>query len=182
MKKQKNIIPMVASIIIIIAVIIGGGVYIWRSNLEVEPLSYLIANSPISVSKDKIPFNFTVGQLKSAAEECGIKHEEGYFDKLIAKFNGTTKIVYNFKYRGSNQDNSIFVVTLLPNKVGYGSLDQFKTDFNICAAGGNAYPQMLNSNWLLFVNSCGTGFDGGSGRVHGCDEVRKIVEPSLKLN
>ena len=181
MEKEKNIIQIIVSVLVITAVVVGGGIYMWQSNQN-EPLSYLIANAPVSVSKEMIPFDFTADQLKSAAEECGAKQEVGYFDKLIAKFNGSNKIVYNFKYQGNNQDNSLFVVTLLPNKVGYTSLDQFKADFDVCAAGGNVYPQALNSNWLLFVNSCGTGFDDGSGRVHSCDEVRKIVEPSLKLN
>ncbi len=83
---------------------------------------------------------------------------------------------------GCGQDSSTFVVTLLPNKQGYTSLDQFKKDFDICAAGGNAYPTMLNSGWLLFVNACGSGYDDGSGRPHGCDEVEKVVSPTLKLN
>jgi hypothetical protein len=82
----------------------------------------------------------------------------------------------------ASQEPDTFVVTLLPNKAGYTSLDQFKKDFDICAAGGDAYPTMLNSNWLLFVNSCGSGFNDGSGRPIGCDEVQKVVEPTLKLN
>jgi hypothetical protein len=70
----------------------------------------------------------------------------------------------------------------LPNKAGYTSVDQFKKDFDICSVGGDAYPKLVNKNWLLFTSSCGSGFDDGSGRIHGCDEVQKIVEPSLRLN
>lgn len=179
--KKNNIIKIVIQIILAM-IIIGGGIYIWRNNSKAEPLTYSIANTPVSVEKDAAPFDFTAEELKLSAEECGTKHEEGHFDQLAAKFKGENKIVYNFTYKGDSQDSVIFTVTLLPNKAGYTSLDQFKKDFDICAVGGQAYPKMLNNNWLLFINSCGSGFDDGSGRIHGCDEAQKIIEPSLKLN
>jgi hypothetical protein len=75
----------------------------------------------------------------------------------------TTKTSYSFKYTGESQASNTFVTFLLPNKLGYTSLDQFKNDFNNCAAGGNAYPKMLNKDWLLFENSCGSELDDGSG-------------------
>jgi len=137
---------------------------------------------PASVSKTTAPFSYTADQLKSMAAECNTQHETGYFDKLVAKFSGAAKTVYTFKYQGDGQDAGIYTVTLLPNKANYASLDQFRKDFDICAAGGDTYPTMLNSSWILFVSACGTGFDDGSGRPHGCEEIRKIVEPSLKLN
>lgn len=192
--------------IIITAIIVGSGVYMWQKNQVVqstaqkvtepvvtktpakeepaksEPLSYSMTGVSASVSKNTAPFGYTADQLKSMSEECGAQHEAGYFDKLVTKFSGVTRTIYNFKYQGNSQDAGIYTVTLLPNNAGYTSLEQFKKDFDICAAGGDAYPTMLNSSWLLFVNACGTGFDDGSGRPHGCDEVKKIIEPSLKLN
>lgn len=147
-----------------------------------EPISYSLTGISLSVSKEIKPFDFTAAELTSAAEECGAKHDVGYFDALVSKFSGSSEIIYKFKPQGDNQDDSTFVVTLLPNKAEYSSLDQFKKDFDICSVGEQAYPQMLNSDWLLFVNSCGSGFDDGSGRIHSCDEIRKIVEPSLKFN
>ena len=150
--------------------------------IKIEEFSYSITGVPVSISKETGPFNFTAEQLKSGAEECGTKHETGYFDKLVAKFSGTSKVIYNFKYKGDSQDDGVFTVTLLPNKAGYVSLDQFKKDFAQCYVAGNAYPLLFNGSWLLFVNSCGSGFDDGSGHPHGCDEVEKVVEPSLKLN
>ena len=166
-------------IFIVIVALVLSGVYFWQKNSE--PLLYSIKGVSVSVSKNKASFRYTVDQLKTMAEQCGTQQEAGYFDKLVAEFNGGNRIVYNFKYQGDSQDNSVFAVILLPNKAGYTSLGQFKKDFDQCFAAGDAYPKMLNNNWLLFTNSCGTGFDDGSGRVHGCEEVRKIVEPSLKL-
>jgi hypothetical protein len=95
---------------------------------------------------------------------------------------GASKTIYNFKYAGTSQASDTFVVTLLPNKAGYSSLDEFKSDFNQCYAGGDAYPTKLNNNWLLFVNSCSTGFDDGSGNPIGCQEVKDLVAPTLQLN
>lgn len=202
MEQGKSNVGTVALAIIITAIVVGGGVYLWQKNQTAqpkqevttpavttptkeeptEPLSYSTNGVSATVSKKTASFDYTAEQLKGMADECSSQHNAGYFDQLVSKFSGTTKTMYNFKYTGTSQDSSTFVVTLLPNKAGYTSLDQFQKDFAICAAGGDAYPTMLNSSWLLFVNACGTGFDDGSGRPHGCDEVEKVVNPTLKLN
>lgn len=146
-------------------------------------LSYSTTGVSATVSEATAPFGFTVDGLKTMADtDCGTQHGVGYFDELVAKFSGATRTVYNFKYQGISQGDGIYTVFILSNKANYASLDQFKKDFDICAAGGDAYPIMLNSDWLLFEDSCGSGFDDGSGRPSGCDEVRKIVEPSLGLD
>lgn len=152
--------------------------FVWRESLD--PLSYSIDGVSATVSLQTEPFDYTADQLESRG--CGSEHDAGYFDQLVSTFSGTTKTIYNFKYTGESQGSDTFVVTLLPNKPGYTSLDQFKKDFDICDAGGDEYPKMLDSHWLLFVNACGTGFDDGSGRPIGCDKVKEVVEPTLKLN
>jgi len=147
------------------------------------PISFFMAPNLFTISTTTQPFDYTAEQLKTTAElDCATPHPAGYFDKLVAKFKGINKIIYSFKYKGESQDNGIYKVTLLPNKPGYATLEQFQKDFNLCEAVADAYPSMLNNNLLLFVNACGTGYDDGSGRPHGCEEVKKIVEPSLKLN
>lgn len=149
---------------------------------EQEILSYEVVDSLIEVAKEEAPFDFTASQLQAAAQECGVNNNGlDYFNQLVSKFAGTSKIVYSFKYKGDSQDDGVFKVTIVPNKAGYTSIDQFKQDFDICSAGGEAYPKLVNKDWLLFVSSCGSGFDDGSGLTHGCDEVETIVEPSLKL-
>jgi len=147
-----------------------------------EPLSYSTGDVPVFVSKEIVPFDYTADQLASMAQECGNEQSESYFSNLVSKFSGATKIVYKFKYTGVSQDSDTFVVTLLPNKAGYSSLDEFTKDFDLCYAGGDAYPAMLNDDWLLFASACGTGFSDGSGRPIGCDEVQEVVLPTLKLN
>ncbi|MFA6474708.1 MAG: hypothetical protein WCV88_00730 [Patescibacteria group bacterium] len=147
-----------------------------------EPLSYSTSGVSVAVSKTTAPFDYTADQLQSNATECGSQHESGYFDQLVTMFNGTVMTTYDFKYTGASQTADTFKVTLIPNTAGYTSLDQFKNDWDICATGGSLYPTMLNTDWLLFEDSCGSGFDDGSGLPIGCDEVKKVVEPSLKLN
>jgi hypothetical protein len=199
MEQGKSNVGAVVLAIIITAIVVGGGVYLWQKNQlkqeittpavttpakeePTEPLSYSTSGVSASVSKETAPFDYTAEQLKGMADECGSQYTTGYFDQLVSEFSGTTKTIYNFKYTGASQQSDTFVVTLLPNKAGYTSLDQFKKDFDICAAGGDAYPTKLNSNWLLFINSCGSGVDDGSGRPIGCEEVQKVIEPTLKLN
>ena len=194
---------MVALTIIITAVVVGGGVYWWQQSKVIqeeivttdatkttttnkeapkEPLTYSTSGISASTSKETAPFSYTADQLVSMAEECGNNQTSSYFSNLISKFSGATKTVYNFKYTGASQGSDTFVVTLLQNKAGYSSLDQFKKDFDQCYAGGDAYPTMLNDDWLLFVNSCGTGFNDGSGKPIGCQEIRDVVQSTLKLN
>jgi len=194
MKQVKNVWTIILTIIIT-AIIVGGGVYYWQQSkiisgpgvgIEVgeskEPLSYSMGNVPASVSKETMSFGYTAEKLLSMAQECGNEQSLSYFNNLIFKFKDVTKTVYKFKYSGASQESNTFVVTLLPNKVGYFSLAEFKQDFDQCYAGGDAYPTMLNNDWLLFVNSCGSGFDDGSGNPHGCDEISEIVKPTLQLN
>ncbi len=191
MKKYQKNYWLLFIVILAVVVLIGSGTYIWK-NYEVsrlnegqaksEPLSYSISGVPVSVSQITVPFSFTADQLKLMAEGCGVTHEAGYFDKLVAKFSSTTEIIYNFKYQGASQDNGIYKVTLLPNVAGYISREEFMQDFYFCEAGGQAYPIMLNSKWLLFVNACGTGYDDGSGLPHGCDEIKSKIESTLRLN
>ncbi|MFA6090129.1 MAG: hypothetical protein WC755_09810, partial [Candidatus Woesearchaeota archaeon] len=151
--------------------------------ITVEPLSYSITGVTATVSKETIAFNYSADQLEAMADECGTKHSDpNYFEFLVSQFKNTTKTIYNFKYTGASQQSDTFIVSLLPNKCGYSSIEQFKKDFDICSAGGSEYPKMLNNNWLVFINSCGTGFDDGSGKPHGCDEIKEKIEPTLKLN
>ncbi|MCD6109220.1 hypothetical protein J7J83_00435 [bacterium] len=203
--EQKNNTWVITLTIIITAVVVGGGVYWWQQSKVVqeevsevitdttetttankeepkEPLTYSTSGVSASVSKKTTSFGYTADQLVSMAQECGNEQTENYFNNLVSKFSGATKTVYNFKYTGDSQESDTFVVTLLPNKAGYSSLDEFKKDFDQCYAGGDAYPTMLNDNWLLFVNSCGTGINDGSDRPIGCQEIRDVVEPTLKLN
>lgn len=201
---QKNNTYLIVFIVISIILFIVGGAYLWQQNKVFQeeisdlktnkiktntnsiksnnPLSYSINSNPISVSKENSQFNYTLDQLISMAQECGTSQTKEYFIDLISKFKNSKKITYSFKYLDQGQEADTFVVTILPNKASYASLEEYKKDFNQCYAGGNAYPKMMNENWLLFVNSCSTGFDDGSGKPIGCLEVRNIVEPTLQLN
>lgn len=194
MEQGKSNVVAIVLAVIITAIVVGGGVYWWQQSKIVqtnttadkgelkEPLTYSTSGVSVSVSKETASFPYSAYQLVSMAEECGNNQTSTYFSNLVSKFSGATRTVYKFTYQGETQDSGVFVVTLLPNKADYSSLDEFKKDFDQCAAGGDAYPTMLNDNWLLFVNACGTGFDDGSGRPHGCQEISDVVEPTLKLN
>lgn len=211
MTKEKNNIKIVV-LIVIATITIGIVVYIWQNSkiteynqgaqerskdiinhnitststndilVKNEFFSYSLKGVPAIVTKEELPFDFTAATLKSESEDCGSKHADGYFDKLIAIFKGINKIVYNFTYQGTSQTNLVLKITVLPNKPGYISLDQFKKDFDQCFIAGDAYPWALNKDWLLFVNSCGSGIDDESGRPDGCGNVSAAIKSNLKLN
>ncbi|MFH0873907.1 MAG: hypothetical protein V1846_03695 [Candidatus Komeilibacteria bacterium] len=146
------------------------------------PISFLSPDKIAVLRKETKPFDFTAEDLEAQADECRTAYETGHFQKLIDQFKGASMVVYNFSYRGVTQDTGNYTVRLLPNLPHYTSLDQFGKDFAICAAGGERYPFLVNADWLLFVNSCSSGYDDGSRRPHGCEEIKVIVEPSLTLN
>ena len=151
-----------------------------EKKVELEPFSYSTTGLLATVTKETIAFDYTANQLELMADACQTAQEANYFTQLVAKFKNTDKIVYSFKYQGKSQENDTYIITLIPNKAAYTSLEKFKMDFNICGVGAAAYPTMLSKNWLLFESSC-SGVDDGSGRAFGCDEISKIIEPSLKL-
>ena len=211
MIKEKNKLKITILTILIIAISIGVVIYVLQSNKTIkstqgiqkqseniintttstsindvlvknEFFSYSLKGVPATVIKEELPFDFTAATLKSNSEDCGTKHVVGYFDKLITKFKDTKKVVYNFTYQETSQDNLVYKITIVPNKPNYTSLDQFTKDFDQCFIAGDAYPLALNKDWLLFVSSCGAGFEDGSGRPDGCGILSSTVTPTLKLN
>lgn len=193
MEQNKSNLMVIVITVIITAIVVGGGVYLWQQNSsvaknqtgadQVEPLSFTIKDgSSVSVSKETAAFDYTVEQFKEMARDCGSKYSDGYFDQLVSKFNNATKTIYTFDYAGDSQVPSAYLVTVIPNRVGYSSLEEFQKDFNLCFAGGDAYPVALNDKWLLFKSSCGTGLSDESGRPVGCEKAREAVESTLKLN
>ena len=199
MKEKNNLLTLVL-VSFITAFIVGGVVYYWEeskvsegepakvvvSNMEVEveegdPLLYIIEGVDASVSKDRKPFPYTADDLFLMNQECGNNQSFSYFDNLVSVFADAEMITYKFKYTNISQEPDTYIVTLISNKAAYSSLDQFSKDFDLCYAGGNKYPYMLNEDWLVFVGSCGTGFSDDSGRPIGCVNIRDAVEPTLKL-
>ncbi len=181
---KKNILVFTLIIVVTTTSVIA---FYWKQKnnnvqKEKETISYSISDAFISVSKEKVEFDYTAQQLLAMSRECGNEQTENYFKKLLSKFDGSPKIIYSFKYNYPTQKPDTFVVITIPNKAKYQSIEQFKKDFNQCYAGGDAYPKMLNDKWLLFVNSCGTGFIDVSYEINGCQKAKDIIEKTLKLN
>lgn len=145
------------------------------------PLRYSLEGVPANVFVSTELFaDYTAKDLKEMSDECGTTYEADHFENLIEEFSGSRKVVYTFSYNDPTQDGN-YVVTLVPNAPRYTTLEDFQKDFDICAAGGNMYPQMMNEEWLVFTNSCGSGYDDDSGLPHGCEIMRQAIEPTLRL-
>jgi hypothetical protein len=128
-----------------------------------------------------IPSRFTVENLYNQSADCGTNLTREHFATLLAQFDSDRGNQYEFRYNGSSQDPAYWRVVVLPNRPAYATLADFQNDFNICAAGGDAYPVEITNENLLFVMSCGTGFDDGLGLPHGCDIVKDAVEPTMRM-
>lgn len=147
---------------------------------EADALSYQIdEQAPVEVAVTTSEFDYTADQLLAMAEECGSQKDLDYFTELTDTFSNTQKQVYTFTYTEMAQSPLDYVVTVMPNTANYQTLDEFKADFDTCAAGGQAYPAEVTANSLMFVSACGTGFDDGSGNPVGCSEVVDAIEVNL---
>jgi hypothetical protein len=117
------------------------------------------------------------------SEECGNNEDEDYFDNILSKFSTEDKgYIYEFKYTSEGQGRNSWLVTIIPNNIGYTNLKDFENDFMQCAAGGIRYPKLISNNYLLFQSSCGTGAMDSSGLPIGCEIAKEVIEPTLKLN
>lgn len=136
----------------------------------------------VSEKEFRVLDKISVENLISESEECGTKKNDQYFNSVLSKYSIDDKgVEYSFKYKGKTQDSGIWKVTVVPNKIGYDNLDNFKNDFDLCKAGAEMYPTLISEKWLLFESSCGTGFDDDSGNPHGCDVVQQAVGPTITL-
>jgi hypothetical protein len=125
--------------------------------------------------------DYSAEYLEGLAAECGTKSVKGDFQIETKKLEGAEKSVYSFMYTGASQESDTYVVTIMPNAMGYSTLAEFKKDFDFCAAGGSEYPIKMNENWLMFENSCGSGFDDGSGKPNGCQIAKDEVGSTIEL-
>ncbi len=130
-----------------------------------------------SLTKNKFNVLKEFNLSEFISDGCANKSEQ-YYRQLLSNYSkddfGTE---YHFTYK--EQASRDWVVTVIPNKIGYANLKDFKNDFDICAAGASKYPSLVSEKYLLFIMSCGSG--GPDPYAVGCDLVREIVEPTIKL-
>lgn len=124
---------------------------------------------------------FNSDYFVNAATECGRPLVEGYADDLQKGLVGQTGYEYIFTSVSESQAPEAYSVTVIPNVHGYLDLGEFEDDYELCSAGGEAYPVDLTPQWLMFESSCGTGFSDGSGLPIGCEIVRDSLANSMKL-
>lgn len=144
-----------------------------------EPLEYPINDELYTVSAKAV---LVKDVLNPTYWKDASTNSSASFRALLAKYEeNAVGIRYDFTYTGVSQDKGIWTVTVIPNKLGYTSTDQFLKDFPPAGVGDDLYANTATPNYLQFVSSCGTGFDDGSGRPIGCDVVQDAVLPTLKL-
>lgn len=134
-------------------------------------------------------------QLAKNSDECNyaynnnndsgvvyLKRDENYYNNILSKFSSDDKgYIYVFKYKKENQGRDSWLITLIPNKIGYGRFEDFNNDFIQCAAGADS-PKANSGKYLYFESACGTGFNDGSGLPIGCLVAKEVIDPTLKLN
>lgn len=159
--------------------------YIIQHNFKqthTDIISYKLQNKNVQVTHNTVTTSYSDTFFTELAMECGTTHlTPDYADKLAQYFTNVQTHTYTFTYTKESQEPNSFIVTILPNTPYYTSSSEFEKDFNICAAGGTLYPYTFNEQWLMFVSSCGSGYDDGSTVLHGCDKIKNEIEPTLRL-
>lgn len=133
----------------------------------------------IDVKAETVPFPYDQTGFSELLQSCG--KDDSRAPELAESFAGLFGVSYTFTYKGEAQDGGEWTVSLFENVRGYVSLADLQKDFEACYAGGDYYPFAVTERFTAFASACGSGFDDGSGRSHGCDEVRTAVEPTITV-
>jgi hypothetical protein len=107
------------------------------------------------------------------------------FVQRVVQVPDTMVYEYQFSYVGQSQDSGTWTVYAVPNTPEFANKAAFKKAMDFCDVGG-MYPKGItaneaanlkaNSSFLVFETSCGTGYDDGSGRAHGCAVAQDTVK------
>ena len=117
-----------------------------------------------------------------------------HFKNILSKFNTSKIIQYDLLYANKkpiwytiDNDGNIgwrdgrwlwFIISILPNKVWYKTIDDVNKDFAICYAWGNMLPLLVSDKYILFIDSCGS----WAGEPFGCTEIANKIQKTIKLN
>ncbi|MDD3284424.1 MAG: hypothetical protein PHZ07_02415 [Patescibacteria group bacterium] len=151
--------------------------------IKLEPFTYTNNNElfdKVSKQEFKVLEKFTADELYS--NRCDTDKTKEYFQNVLSRYsNEDLGIEYIFEYNGITQEPGVWVVRVIQNKFDYENMDDFQKDFGVCSAGEEKYPLLFSGKYLLFMSSCGSGFDDGSGRPHGCDLIQEFVQPTIRI-
>jgi hypothetical protein len=162
-------------------VLLGGGCVPQGTQETSVTLGYTLpSDGSITVTSASVDAEDVVkaDALLAQADECGYARSADYYVDLENMFDGAKGVKYTFKIAG-DYEMPTWTVTVLPNTPVYTSLESFKNDFDICAAGGDLYPKQVSTEALLFTESCGSGYSAG--KENGCDAIRAAVESTLTV-
>lgn len=142
-------------------------------------MSYTPNDELFTVKKVVMPVDEVLDP--GAWEKSDGLHTVGFYTNLLKNYTAKDKAVqYQFRYVGESQTGP-WLVTVIPNKLGYKTRDEFAKDFPADAAGDSYYAAEASAQYLSFVSSCGTGYADDSGKTDGCTKVQDFVSPTIKL-
>ena len=156
--------------------LVGGGCL---GGDQASRLRYVTHDTEVTTGEGLASAWFTADELVAASAECGTNHDAAHYQTFINGVAGASSYSYIFTAQGDTQDPMSWTVVMIPNVTGYTTMKDFKADFDICAVGGVTYPLMLNANWLVFSESCGSGYADGTNRPVGCELARRNTTLSL---
>jgi hypothetical protein len=157
------------------------------SRFEAEVLSVpsLSHNEPLSFSAEGIDATLVKSTIAAAVDasmlgRCGRTKPPSYYEDVAELFQFEEQTVYTFLYTKQSADDGLWQITLLPNLPNYKTMQELKADFDVCPPEGDMIPYALSADWLVFTSACLHGESEGPA-VYGCSEIKKAVEPTIKV-
>lgn len=131
----------------------------------------------VNITFAKVSDLWTAQSLLDQAKECSTEQPFKYYEELLQIYAGAPISVYHFVPKNSPDEE--YKLTVMANVSGYTALENFKKDFDVCAAGG-MYPSQVSKGSLLFTGSCGGAAPDKKPEIS-CGDIEKAVSSTAKL-
>ncbi len=140
-------------------------------HLRDEPVSFSIGDLDAVVTKQETTVDQDL-QYWLITGPAAYPERKEYYERTFADaYKGKPEIRYIVLYR--NDQNYGYGMVLMPNALGYGSLEAIKKDF-IATDPGILKPVIFNKEWIVFVLHCQPGDEK-------CQALEDVILPSLQL-
>ena len=142
-----------------------------------EPVTFSTDSLPVTI-KQSAASPVSDGQyLLNNVERCGPHDRPGnYYHDLVQSLDKLPKTVYTISEQNTGTTQPAhFVVSLIPNLLGYKNLDAVQADFFMCPGdSGHLKAVQSSDKWLVFVQPC-------AADDMACKNIEQVVDQSIQL-
>jgi hypothetical protein len=136
-----------------------------------DPIAFSTKNLDVVVTKHVGSPAKDGDYLLANAKKCGPKYRPAsYFPEVVATLKKLPKTTYTIR-----KGDGAYLVTFIPNLIGYKDLDSVQADFFSCPDDRGKLKAVAETEaWLVFTQSCA---DSDTD----CREIAEVVNPTIKI-